>query len=197
MSFISDELGDVIKKFQKEFRLNLAFDAVLYTQKLFSEELSDMEKIETALAIVVINRHRLRKLSPRQKSDLLTDIYHNFIIVPQKTPTSNNKKLFDFEEDGEYIYSSFLMDYGIDLVDMQGKLHWKKFMALFRGLSDKTKIKEIMGIRGREIPEPTKYNQKEIKSLMELKAYYALGVEEENYQEGLGALFNTLERMAE
>lgn len=196
MSFISDELTDVIIKFNKKFRLNLAFDGVLYTQKLFHEDLSDKEKIETALDILIVNRCRLRKLTIQQKSDLLTDIYNKFIIIEKKSG-GNDKKLFDFEKDGEYIYSSFFMDYGINLIDMQGKLHWQIFMALFRGLSENTKIKEIMSIRGREVPEPTKYNQKEIKALMELKAYYALGENEENYQEGLSGLFDTLERMAE
>lgn len=106
------------------------------------------------------------------------------------------QKLFDFEEDGEYIYASFMQDYGIDLVDMQGKLPWQRFIALFQGLSDNTKIKEVMRIRGMEIPEPTKTNRKEIQNLMELKTYYALGYKEDNGKEGLERLFATLEGMA-
>ena len=196
MSFISTELDDRIEKYGKTFKLNLAFDVVLEVQNLFKEDLTDIEKIIVALNILVINRRALKGLTIQQKNDLLTDIFEEFINIKPKRKSKDNKKVFDFEEDGEYIYSSFFMDYGLDLIAMQGKLHWRKFLALFQGLSDNTKIKEIMSIRGREMPEPTKYNQKEIQSLRELKAYYALGDVEENFQDGLSSLWGTLERMA-
>ena len=83
-----------------------------------------------------------------------------------------------------------------DISFVRGILHWKKFVSLFQGLTNDTKIKEIMEIRGRKLPKPTKYNQEEIQNLRELKAYYAIGDLEENYQDGLGELFNSLERMA-
>jgi len=193
MSFISRELDDRLGP----YKLNLAFDVVLEVQNLFKEDLTDIEKINTALNILVINRRSLKKLTIQQKNELLTEIFKGFINIKPKRKPKDNKKVVDFEEDGEYIYSSFFMDYGIDLIEQQGKLHWKKFLALFQGLSDQTKIKEIMSIRGRDIPEPTKYNQKEIQNLRELKAYYALGDAEENFQDGLNALWSTLERMAE
>lgn len=196
MSFISAELDDRIEKYGKVFKLNLAFDVVLEVQNLFKEDLTDIEKIQTALNILIINRRALKGLNIQRRNDLLTDIFEEFINIKPKRKSKDNKKVFDFEEDAEYIYSSFFMDYGLDLIEQQGKLHWRNFLALFQGLSDQTKIKEVMSIRGRDIPEPTKYNQKEIQNLRELKAFYALGDVEENYQDGLNALWGTLERMA-
>lgn len=196
MSFISEELVDEIGKFGSLFRLNLSFDTVLEVQNLFKEELSDTDKITQAVKMLVIENKGVKNLTIGQKNELLTEIFNEFIAIKSKRKSQNNQKLFDFEEDGEYIYSSFFMDYGIDLIEQQGILHWKKFITLFQGLSDRTKIREIMSIRGRKMPRPTKYNQEEINNLRELKAYYALGQVEENYKDGLSALFNTLEKMA-
>ena len=197
MSFISEELIDCIEKFGCKFQLNLSFDTVLEVQNLFKEDLPDTDKIHTAINMLVITSKELRSLTIHQKNELLTEIFNDFITIKSKRISNKaEQKLFDFEEDGEYIYSSFFYDYGLDLIDQQGKLHWKKFIYLFQGLSDHTKIKEIMSIRARNIPKSTKYNQDEIQNLRELKAYYALGQTEENYKGGLNALFSTLEKMA-
>ena len=100
------------------------------------------------------------------------------------------------EKHAEYIYASFLQDYGMDLVREQGKLHWKQFVALFQGLTSRTKIKEIMRIRVMDVPESNGHNQKEIQNIMELKSYYALPVEGGGGQSGLNALFAALEAEA-
>jgi hypothetical protein len=92
------------------------------------------------------------------------------------------------------------MDYGLDLIEQQGKLDWRKFIALFQGLSERTKIREIMAIRARKIPKYTKYNADEIRSLQEAKAFYALDISEEeaakNLQRGLAKLAGTLRSRA-
>ena len=53
-----------------------------------------------------------------------------------------------------------------------------------------------MSIRAKPIPKPDKHNQEYIRSLMELKQYYALeisqGERERNFQEGLKHLAETL-----
>lgn len=63
---------------------------------------------------------------------------------------SNNDnpiRVFDYKQDSEAVYASFLMDYGIDLIEEKGRLSYFKFRALFSNLSDKTPIKRIMHIR--------------------------------------------------
>ena len=59
---------------------------------------------------------------------------------------SKKEKVFDFTEDADYIYAAFFQDYGIDLsvTDM----HWYKFLALFNGLSENTKLRKIIAWRG-------------------------------------------------
>lgn len=60
-----------------------------------------------------------------------------FAIPEQKLPrnikTSDEKVVsIDYEIDSDYIFSSFLEQYGIDLIEIED-LHWHKFLALLRG----------------------------------------------------------------
>lgn len=179
-----------------KYQVNPAFDIVLRIQQMYEDErLEALDKLNTALAMLVMRPKRIH-LPVDAKVELLQTIMNHCVKTPDRPIVGKQQKLFDFEYDGEYIYSSFLMDYELDLVEMQGKLPWKKFIALFQGLSDKTKIKEVMRIRGMELPTPTRTNQREIQNILELKAYYALPAKGRSGQEGLDALFAMLERAA-
>lgn len=51
----------------------------------------------------------------------------------------------DYELDSDLIYSAFLEQYNIDLVDQE--IHWHKFQALLHGLNENTVLKKVMGYR--------------------------------------------------
>lgn len=85
---------------------------------------------------------------PEEFVNSLMIFFTNANITPKKE-ISSSVRIIDYVEDGEYIYSSFLQAYGIDLVDVE-ELHWHKFKALLLGLPDSTKMKEIMSMRGYE-----------------------------------------------
>lgn len=89
-----------------------------------------------------------------------------------KAKSSDSKKeaLYSFEYDGDYIYSAFLEQYGIDLTC--ARLHWWKFRALFLSLSDKTKLSEIIGYRSVQISGKMSKEEKEFYKKM--KKIYAL-----------------------
>lgn len=197
MGFLTDYEDNTIIFRNKEYRLDLSYDSVLNVQRMYREKLlDDADILVESLKIFDISEKDIRNLSWQERSELLEQICKEKISTRPRPRVGNQQKFFDFEEDGEYIYASFLQDYRIDLIDQQGKLPWQRFIALFQGLSDKTKIKEVMRIRSMEIPAPNKSNQKEIQNIMELKAYYALGYREDNSKEGLDRLFATLEGMA-
>lgn len=182
----------------REYRVDLAYDSVLNVQRMFREKLLDeAEMLVESLKILGVAETDIRKLSWPERSGLLEQICTEKIAARPRPRVGRQQKLFDFEDDGEYIYASFLQDYGIDLVEQQGRLSWQRFAALFQGLSDKTKIKDVMRIRGMEMPMSNRNNQKEIRNLSELKSYYALGYREDNGKEGLDRLFSTLEGMAQ
>lgn len=105
---------------------------------------------------------------------------------PMKTTASDKgqeRAPYDIRYDGDYIYASFLQAYGIDLFDVQGKLHWKKFNALLSGLPEGTKFMEVVKIRKWK---PQKGDSAEYKEEMrKLQKDYALpnDIIEEEYEE--------------
>lgn len=196
MKFFSEYFNNVVYLGRCKFKVNPAFDVVLKIQKLYREALDDDVKIEQALKMLVKSRFKLSLLTFNEKSELLELIYKECINTKARPRMSQKAPVFDFEYDFEYIYSSFMLDYRIDLIDMQNKLSWKKFIALFEGLSEKTKIREVMNIRSMEVPQYNGHNQKQIQEIQELKSYYTLPVKGGGGQQGLNTLFSTLERMA-
>ena len=198
MGYLTDIVDNRIYTKKCKIIVNPAFDAVLEVQKLYKEDiLSDYEKANQALHMLVTNDWNLRLLNPMEKMDLLNEICRRFITVKKRPQTRRTAvPVLDFEEDGDYIYASFMQEYQIDLIDEQGRLPWKKFLFLFNGLSADTKIKQIMRIRDMELPEFNRKNSKQRQEIMELKSYYALPVKGGGGQSGLDLLFSTLEGMA-
>lgn len=178
--------------------INPAFDTVLEIQKLYLEDtMTDFEKVDQALWMLVKNRWNLRLYSPSEKVKLMEEIGKRFIDVKKRPQVRKNPMpVLDFEEDGDYIYASFMQEYHIDLIKEQGRLPWKKFLYLFNGLSAETKIKQVMHIREMPLPRFNGKNARQIQEINELKSYYALPVRGGGGQDGLDLLFRTLEGMA-
>lgn len=196
MGFLTDPPATHVWHENRYYTVNPSYDIVLDLQKVYRDSrLNDVDKINTALRMLIVRPKRIH-MSTNQKMNLLQAIYDQCIKIPERHSPKNQQKVFDFEFDGEYIYSSFLLDYGIDLIDMRGILPWKKFIALFQGLSERTKIREVMRIRGMEIPKYNGKNAKQIQEIQELKSYYALPVKGGGGQKGLDALFFALESQA-
>lgn len=123
----------------------------------------------------------------------LSDVEDNHVEYdlagnPMKTTASDDTKQrapYDIRYDGDYIYSSFLQAYGIDLFDVQGKLHWKKFNALLSGLPEGTKFMEVVKIRKWKAQKGDSAEYKE--EMRRLQKDYALPYEiveeDEEYEE--------------
>lgn len=200
MGFLTEYEDFSIEMNGKKYELDLAYDTVLNVKRMYREKLlTDEEILVQALFLFGISEKDVAKLVWKERIELLEKIFKEKISGRTKPKVGKQQILYDFEYDGEYIYASFMKDYGIDLIDQQGILPWTRFIALFQGLSKNTKIKEIMRIRGMEIPPQTKTNGKEIQELLEAKMFYALPVEitnSSNGKMGVDALFAYLEREA-
>lgn len=79
---------------------------------------------------------------------------------------------YSLKYDGDYIYSSFLQAYQIDLIEVQGILHWQKFFALLNGLPSDTKFAEVIRIRTWEEQKGDSPEYKE--KMRQLQDEYAL-----------------------
>lgn len=66
--------------------------------------------------------------------------------LPRVTGDDQNggEIVIDYEIDGELIYSAFMDNYGIDIIDQN--IHWYKFQALLHGVHD-CKLADVIGFR--------------------------------------------------
>ena len=189
---------------ENTYELNLEFSRVLRWYEMWKDpELSKERKV--LYSIILILSHDWAEELPETIEELAE-------IIPQDDliPLSNaiikriagdqfesttvkrdlkgniledeEKKWYEFEQDSGYIYSSFLMDYGMDLMveRSKGTLHWDKFNHLLAGLSENTKFKNVIKIRMMEYPE--KATPDEIEEIRKAKLAIALKEDRANLE---------------
>lgn len=198
---LSRKLTDKLVIDDKEFPLNLSFDNILRLFEMWRDE-DVPEFVKPHFGIRILTGETLEDFTVEEMSEVFNEVFEKHISLstvednhveydlagnPMKTTASNGKQEqapYDIRYDGDYIYASFLQAYGIDLFDVQGKLHWKKFNALLSGLPEGTKFMEVIKIRKWK---PQKGDSAEYKEEMRrLQKDYALPyeiVEEKEYEE--------------
>nr|DAK35850.1 MAG TPA: hypothetical protein [Caudoviricetes sp.] len=198
---LSRKLTDKLVIDDKEFPLDLSFDNILRLFEMWRDE-DVPEFVKPHFGIRILTGETLEDFTVEEMSEVFNEVFEEHISLstvednhveydlagnPMKTTASNGKQEqapYDIRYDGDYIYASFLQAYGIDLFDVQGKLHWKKFNALLSGLPEGTKFMEVVKIRKWK---PQKGDSAEYKEEMRrLQKDYALPneiIEEEEYEE--------------
>lgn len=186
------------------FELDLAFDHVLKWMDLLKEVQDDAsitmeDYLSLSLELLLKEPGKAVRLPAEAQYDLLKKIQEEHLTAPPRPSFGRSEApSMDFAYDSAEIYSSFVQAYQIDLYAEQGRLQWAQFIALLGGLPANTKLREIIAIRTREIPEPTQHNHSERQQLLELKAYYALPVKgQHNYKQGLEQVWSLLASMAQ
>lgn len=166
--------------------LNLAFDNILLLFDLFEDEsINEYLKTDIALNMLVVDKVSVNQLDMERKSMLLLDILKDRLdidlklLMKKKIEEKEEEKAptiptVDFVVDAERIFSSFLFDYNIDLIEQQGKMQWNKFMALFRNLSSKSPMGQALHYRTCDIPPKDKTNADERKRIKKMKEMYEL-----------------------
>lgn len=189
---ISKKMDDKLVLNDKEYQLLLSFDRVLWIFDMWGKGHIPVE-LKPKLALAKLTDDvSFKDMDTRQALAIYADIFEKYIqvtraidevdrydiegnVLPKKTKDAqdyDDKPLFNIKYDGEYIFSSFMQAYNIDLIEQQGKLHWQKFNALLSGLPDGTKFVEVMKIRAWK---PSKgESSKEKQKMRELQEQYAL-----------------------
>ena len=120
-------------------------------------------------------------------------------LLFEKTPENGEKKLMSFEQDAPLIRAAFRQTYGIDL--FRDKLTWFEFTELLHGLPDGNRFTDVVGIRARPLPAPTKWNAKEREALLKSKQAVALHMDEhergQKYEKDVSRIFGGLLAWAE
>ena len=174
MNILVDPLPDVVIVGGVEYQINTGFrTSVLFELLVRDKKIPDSAKIIGMLQLYYPQE-------PADKDEAIKKIlwFYNCGKQEEKKEERNktakdfrqDKTLYSFEQDAPLIYAAFLAEYGIDLQDIED-LHWWKFSALFDGLSDDRKIRQVMRIRGMDT---SGLSTKEIKRINDLKKYYAL-----------------------
>ena len=189
---ISKKMDDKLVLKDKEYQLLLSFDRVLWVFDMWNKEHIPME-LKPKLALAKLTNDVIFKdMDTEEALAIYAEVFEKHIQVtraidevdrydiegnvmpkrPKDDPDSDDKPLFNIKYDGEYIFSSFMQAYNIDLIAEQGRLHWQKFNALLSGLPDGTKFVEVMKIRAWR---PSKgEDAKEKQKMRELQEQYAL-----------------------
>ncbi|WP_313627593.1 Gp15 family bacteriophage protein [Enterococcus italicus] len=179
-------IDDSVEVNGNEYELNLEFSRVLRWYELWKDkDMSNFEKVATSILLVVNHVETIDDIPPDDIIPLSNAIIKRIAGDTVASTTvkrdlrgnileDEEKKWYDIEEDSGYIYSSFLMDYGMDLIQERekGMLHWDKFNHLLSGLSDDTKFRNVLKIRMMDYPE--KATQQEIEEIRKAKRAVAL-----------------------
>ena len=115
-------------------------------------------------------------------------------LLFQEKPKKDAQKVTDFVQDAGMIRAAFRQAYGIDLY--RDRLHWIEFSELLNAIPEGSRYVEVVGIRVRPMPAPTKWNAQEREWLMKAKADVAIHLSEKEqakkYQEDVAKVFSGL-----
>jgi hypothetical protein len=179
---LNDALVTSFNYGEKEYDINLAFDAVLDAFDYLNDEtLRDYEKAVICLSLL------LGEQDYEPSIDFWNYIYDEFIRIEAKKPIEydlkgnpmpvqegdNEDVHMDLEQDAELIYASFMQAYNINLYEQQGKMHWQEFRSLLNGLPTNTIMQRIVQIRAwrpqKGDSDETKENMRKLQKIHALK----------------------------
>lgn len=140
----------------EQYPLDLSYDNVLRWFKLLDAQVGEVTKLLISFSMFVGDGLDVpidkQAEEVRRIAQLIGESPYDF--------DADGTKTYDYEQDSEAIYASFIKEYGIDLVEEKGRLDYFKFRALFANLSAKSPIKELVQIRTEnpaEHADDTKY----------------------------------------
>ena len=164
---LQDRLPDGVTVDGRFYRLDFDFRHVLKMMETLARD-DLMPDAREYRALKCLTRH------PRNVSKVLAAVR---ALLFEKPPKADAKKVTDFVQDAGLIRAAFRQEYGIDLY--REKLHWIEFRELLNAIPEGNRYSEVIGIRVRPIPSPTKWNGEERAWLIKAKADVALNVSEE------------------
>lgn len=183
MLSLTDTPLSAIKFDGETYQINLAFDNVIKYLELVEDD-SENKELEA-----------LKLFFGDQEIPLDPDFIESSFKLINETITKsayqgNSSKdwsmniapqhIYSYEQDADAIYSSFMMQYHIDLLKERGKMHWCVFRALFDGLGEDTPIQRIIELRQKNLADvPDEQRGK----VMQLQQYYALKLKKPKNEE--------------
>ena len=166
---LQDRLPNGVTVDGRFYKLDFDFRNVLKMMETLARE-DLMPEAKEYLAVKCLTRF------PQNTSKVLAAVRALLFDRPPK-----GEKVTDFAQDAGLIRAAFRQAYGIDLY--REKLHWIEFSELLNAIPEGNRYAEVIGIRVRPIPSPTKWNGEERAWLIKAKRDVALEMSEEERQE--------------
>jgi hypothetical protein len=188
MSILTSAFDDYFVFKNSKYKVDMSFDNILRLFEMFNDDtIVKMDKPILAVRMLV---EEVKCDSYEETINLFKYLMKEFIGIDVDKQEENQTKTFDFTKDAEIIYASFFSEYHMDLVEMQGILHWNKFIALLNYLDDESKFKQIVGIRTMKVPSSQEASQEYIDHIRKMKDTYSL--DEEQKGESINDVFDRL-----
>lgn len=151
-------------KIRTDFRESIKFEILMQDNKMKEEQ-----KIQLVLNLYYYNE--IKDIEKALKGIIWFYSCNENKKNNTKIANKENKQIYSYVFDDNYIYSAFMQQYNIDLNRIK-YLHWWKFKTLLKGLGDNTEFVKIMGYRAIDL---SKIKDKEEKvRYKKLKKLYAL-----------------------
>lgn len=169
---LQDRLPDSITVKGRKYKLDLDFRNVLNMMDVMTDK-SLLAESRLYLALKCV----LRRVphSVRVQDELLQAVLQ--MLFNAKKRDVEEKPHMSLTQDADLIVGAFRQAYGINLY--RDKLHWFEFRVLLACLPEGSRYSEVVEIRTKPLPAPTKYNGAERRSLMKAKMAVALEMTED------------------
>ena len=122
---------EYVKVNDKKYKINTDFRVAIECQEIATDEtISDFER---ALAII----YKLfgdEGINDTDNYEKLLELAQKYLSCGKEVVDNNEEPDMDFIQDMDYIETSFMSDYSIDLANAD--MHWWKFYNLINGLSN-------------------------------------------------------------
>lgn len=175
MLALTEQLTQSIAYQGREYPIDLSYDNVLRFYQLLDD--ADFDEGEKIIAAFHIFFDEEVPDDPEFLMSVFQLLGEYVSASPYGGDTTDSQgdqapiRYFSFQQDAPAIYASFMEQYGIDLIEEQGRLHWDKFKALLDGLGPGTQFRRIVAIRQRTTDG---LEGEELAALMEQQQYYRL-----------------------
>ena len=181
---LQDTLPDGVTVDGRFYRLDFDFRNVLRMIDILDDD-DLMPDAQEYNAVRCLTKH------PRNVHKVLEAVK---ALLFDHSPKKDSQKVTDFVQDAGMIRAAFRQAYGIDLYTE--KLHWIAFTELLNAIPEGNRYAEVVGIRARPIPAPTKWNAEERQWLLKAKAEYAIHLsdkeQQRRYQDDVAKIFSGL-----
>jgi hypothetical protein len=179
--------------------VDMFFDNILLLYEMFDdEELEGYEKVHLALNLLINEYETLHLSSYKEAYELFEYVLLEFlgIDLSKKNNEGASVKIYDFKKDAELIYASFFAVYKMDLFELKGKLHWKKFQALLNHLDDNSSFKQVIGYRTMKVPSEKETSKEYRQHVIKMKQVYSLEEGPKDVSNVFDSLANTFKSQA-